>query len=79
MKKLHIDWQVKVIPAFGESREREGHDYPNLGICEGLLAQILILLQTPFVRLIINQIHDRRQLINWGSYPKLFIGFYCKH
>ena len=54
MKKLHIDWQVKVIPAFGESREREGHDYPNLGICEGLLAQILILLQNLFVHLVVK-------------------------
>ena len=40
-----------------------GRDYPNLGMCGSLLAQILILLQTPFVHLVVKQICDRRQLI----------------
>ena len=39
------------------------HDYPNTGMCGGLLARILILLQTPFVHPVVKQIHDRRQLI----------------
>ena len=44
-----------------------GHDYPNLGTCGSLLAQVLILLQTPLVHLVVKQIHDRRQLIKVGS------------
>ena len=50
-----------MVPAFlGEC------DYRNLGMCGGLLARILILLQTPFFHLI-KQIHDRRQLIKVGA------------
>ena len=65
MKKLHIDGPVKVVPAFpgGEG----GRDYPNVGMCRGLSARILILLQTPFVHLVVKQIRDRRQLITVGA------------
>ena len=47
-----------MVPAF-----LEGRDYPNLGMCGGRLARILILLQTPFVHLVVKQIRGRRQLI----------------
>ena len=39
-----------------------GRDYPNLGTCGGLIAQILISLQTPFVHLVLKQIRARSQL-----------------
>ena len=58
VKKLLIDWLINVLPAFPG-----GGDHPNLNICGGLLAQILVLLQTPFVHLVLKQISDRRQLI----------------
>ena len=47
----------------GASFPLGGCDYPKVGMCGGLLAQILILLQTLFVHLVVRQIHDRRQLI----------------
>ena len=51
MKKLHIDGQGKVGPAF-----LGGHDHPNVGMCGGLLARVLILLQTPFVHRAVKQV-----------------------
>ena len=50
------------MPAFPRAR-----DDPNLGMCEGLLARILILLQAPFVHLVVKQICDRRKLIKVGA------------
>ena len=44
-----------------------GRDYLNLGMCGGLLTRILILLQTPFVHLVVKQIRDRRQLLKVGA------------
>ena len=49
VKKLHIDWLVKVMSAFLGSL-----DYPNLGMCGGLLAWILSLLQTAFGHLVVK-------------------------
>ena len=46
---------------------RGWRDYPNVGMCRGLSARILILLQTPFVHLVVKQIRDRRQLITVGA------------
>ena len=43
-----------------------GHDYPNLGMCWGLFAQVLILLQTLFIHLVVKHICDRRQLLQLG-------------
>ena len=43
VRELHIDWWVKVVPAFWERQ-----NYPNIGMGGGLLGQILILLQTLF-------------------------------
>ena len=75
VKKLHIDWWVKVVPAY-----RGGHDYPNTVTHGGLLARILILLQNLFVHLTVKQMCDRRQLIKVEVvYPKLFMGSFCKH
>ena len=45
-------------------------DYPNVGMCGGLLASILTLLQTPFVHFL--YMHDRRQATNQSS----FMGFF---
>ena len=42
-------------------------DHVNVGVCGGLSARILILLQTPFVHLVVKQIRDRRQLITVGA------------
>ena len=39
----------------------------------GLLAQILILLQTPFVHLVVKQICDRKQLIKIGAVTQSFL------
>ena len=50
-----------------------GRDYPNLGMCGSLLAQILILLQTPFVHLVVKQIDDRRQLIKGGAVTQSYL------
>ena len=47
-------------------------DYSNLSMCGGLLAQILILLQTPFVHLI-KQICDGGQLIKIGALSPSFL------
>ena len=47
-------------------------DYPNLGMCGGLLAQILILLQIPFVHLV-KQKSDRRQLIKVGAVTQNYL------
>ena len=47
-------------------------DYPNLGMYGGLLAQILLLLQTPFVHLI-KQICDGGQLIKIGALSPSFL------
>ena len=41
-------------------------------MCGGLLAQILILLQTPFVHLV-KQIHDRKQLIRIGAFTLSYL------
>ena len=49
------------------------HQYPNLGMCGGLLSQILILLQTPFVHLVVKQIRDRRQLIKVGAVTQSYL------
>ena len=46
---------------------RGWRDYPNVGMCRGLSARILILLQTPFVHLVVKQIHDRREFIQVGA------------
>ena len=54
-------------------------DYPNSGMCGGLLARILILLQTPFVHLVVKQIRDRRQLIKTEALSKVIMGSFCKH
>ena len=48
-----------------------GGDYPDLGMCGGLSAPILILLQTPFVHVVIKQIHDRKQLMKIGALSKV--------
>ena len=70
-KKLHIDYPVNVVPAFlGEC------DYPNLGMCGGLLARILILRRTPFVHLVGIQICDRRQLLKIGALSKVTYGLF---
>ena len=50
-----------------------GCDYPNSGRCGGLLARILILLQTPFVHLAVKQTHDRRQLIKVGAVTRSYL------
>ena len=50
-----------------------GCDYPNLGMCQGLLAQILVLLQTPFIHLVVKQIRDRRQLIKVGALSQIYL------
>ena len=50
-----------------------GRDYPNVGICRGLLAQILVLLQTPFIHLVVKQICDRRQLIQVGAVMQIYL------
>ena len=42
-------------------------DHVNVGVCGGLSARILILLQTPFVHLVVKQIRDRRQFIQVGA------------
>ena len=47
-------------------------DYLNVGMCGGLLAQILLLLQTPFVHLI-KQICDGGQLIKIGALSPSFL------
>ena len=69
LKKLRTDCRVDVVPAFPG-----GHDYPNLGMCGGLLAGILILLQTPFIHLVIKQKRDKRQLIKVGAVTQSFYG-----
>ena len=70
-KTLHIDYLVNVVPAFlGEC------DYPNLGMCGGLLARILILRRTPFVHLVGIQICDRRQLLKIGALSKVTYGLF---
>ena len=51
-------------------------DYLNVGMCGGLLAQILLLLQTPFVHLAVKQICDRRQLIKIGALSKVIYGLF---
>ena len=56
-----------MVPAFLRRR-----DYPNLGMCGGLLAQGLILLQTPFVHLVVKQICDWAQLIKVGAVPQSY-------
>ena len=43
-KKLHFDWQVKVVPASQERR-----DYLKVGMSKDLLPRILILPQTLFI------------------------------
>ena len=53
-----------------------GRDYLNLGMCGGLLTRILILLQTPFVHLVIKQICDMRQLIKIGALSKVIYGLF---
>ena len=55
VKMLHIDWRVKVVPACPSGE----HDYPDVGMCGGLSAWILILLQTLFVHLVVKQIVSR--------------------
>ena len=72
-KKLHTDWQVHAVPAF-----LGGCDYPNLGMCGGLVARILFLLQTPFVHLVVKQICDRRQLIKVGEVTKVIYGLFLQ-
>ena len=47
-----------MVPAF-----LGGRDCPNLGVCEVLLARMLILLRTQIVLLVVKQICDRKQLI----------------
>ena len=42
-------------------------------MCGGLLTQILILLQTPFVHLDVKRIHDRRQLIKVGTVTQSYL------
>ena len=42
-------------------------------MCGGLLAPVLILLQTLFVHLVVKQIHDRRQLIKIGALSPSFL------
>ena len=42
-------------------------------MCRGLLARILILLQTLFVHLVVKQIRDRRQLIKVGAVPQSYL------
>ena len=69
VKKLHIDRQVNVVPAF-----LGGCDYLNVGMCGSLLARILILLQTPLVHLAVKQIRDRKQLIKVGALSKVVYG-----
>ena len=69
-KKLHIDYRVSVVPVF-----LGGCDYPNSGMCGGLLAWILILLQTPFVYLV-KHIHDMKQLIKIGALSKVIYGLF---
>ena len=59
------------MPAFSG-----GLDYPNLGTCGGLLARILILLQTPFVHLVVKQAPDRRQLIKTEALSKVIYGLF---
>ena len=60
---------MKVVPAsLGEC------DHPDLGMCGGLLARILILLQTPLVHLAVKQIRDRKQLIKVGALSKVVYG-----
>ena len=71
VRELHIDYWVKVVPT-GSSFPGQGEggcDYPNSDMCGGLLALILILLQTPFVHLVVKRIYirDRRQLIKVGA------------
>ena len=39
----------------------------------GLLAQILVLLQTPFIHLVVKQIRDRRQLIKVGALSQIYL------
>ena len=60
-----------MLSALGEA----GCGYPNLGMCGGLLAQILSLLQTLFVHLVVRQVSDRRQL-KLGQLPKVFYGLF---
>ena len=60
-----------MVPAFLGER-----DHLN---CGGLSARILISLRTPFVHLVVKQVLGRRQLINLGHFPKLFMGSFCKH
>ena len=66
VKKLHIDWQVKVVLGF-----LGGRDYPNLS-SGGLLGQIFIELWTPFVHPV-KQIRDRRQLIKVGAMTQSYL------
>ena len=49
-----------------------GCDYPKVGMWGGLLAQILILLQTLFGHLV-KQIRDRRQLIKGEAVTQSYL------
>ena len=62
----------------GASFPPGGRDYPNEGMCGGLLAWNLILLQTTFGHLVVKQICDRRQLIKVEAITQLFMGSFCK-
>ena len=53
-----------------------GNVTTQTGMCGDLLAQILILLQTPFVHLLVKQICDRRQLIKIGALSKVIYGLF---
>ena len=61
-----------MVPAF-----LEGRDYPNLGMCGGLLAQILILMEfwccSKLVHFTVQQIHARRQLIKVGVITQSYL------
>ena len=59
---------VQVVPAFPG---RGVCDDPNLGVFRDLLARILFLLQTPFVRLVLKQMCDGRRLIKVGQCPEV--------
>ena len=70
-EKLHIDEWASMVPAFlGEC------DYPSLVMCEGLLTEILIFLQSSFVHFVVKQICDRTQLIKIEELSKVIYGLF---